>query len=283
MKTKNDGVEAAGLAGGSSPRGAMVPDGMPVAAERLERAVKRSKRKAAKLRAVWISFTGRIVAQFVGSAASVLLGIILIHNYKSPVQGPEKASLAREPVIYQGRVARMSEAAGRRRLSIVVLPIDDYSPAAPGDLFAPALTEFVTASLAERGSLAVLSRTSASHLGKRGGTIPAIARELGVDLVLEASVTRSANSVRVVAQLIDGRSDEHLWTGRYDRQIGDILGLHGEIADQIARGIDAALSGSAPPVPAMASRPASGGIGAALAAQAGVVLRAEPPGRGQKP
>jgi len=283
MTTKNDGVEAAGLAGGSSPAAATVPGDRPVADERLEKAGKRSKRKAARLRSVWISFTGRIVAQFVGSAASVLLGIILIHNYKSPAPGPEKASVAREPVIYQGRVARMSEAAGRHRLSVVVLPIDDYSPAAPGDLFAPALTEIVTAFLAERGSLAVLSRTSASRLGARHGTIPAIARELGVDLVLEASVTRSANRVRVVAQLIDGRSDEHLWTGRYDRQIGDILGLHGEIADQIARGIDAALSRFAPPVPAMASRSASAGIGAALAAQAGVVLYAEPLGRTQEP
>jgi TolB-like protein len=283
MKTKNDGVEAAGLAGGSSPAAATVPGARPVADERLEKAGKRSKRKAARLRSVWISFTGRIVAQFVGSAASIILGMGLIHGYKAPVQGPEKASLAREPVLSQGRVARTIETAGRHRLSIVVLPIDDFSPAVPGDLFAPALTELVTASLAERGSLVVLSRTSASRIVKGKLTVPAIASELGVDLVLEASVTRSANRVRVVAQVIDGRSDEHLWTGRYDRQIGDILGLQGEIADQIARGIDAVVSGSAPRPSTMASRSASAGIGAVLAAQADVVLHAEPLGRVQEP
>jgi hypothetical protein len=148
MKTRHDGAEWAGVDGGSSPATAMVPGAMPEAGERVEKAKKRSKRKAAKLRAVWISFTGRIVAQFVGSAASIVLGMSLIQNYKAPAEGAEKASLVSEPVVYQGRVARLSEAGGRRRSSVVVLPIDDYSQAAPGDLFAQALTECVTASLA---------------------------------------------------------------------------------------------------------------------------------------
>ena len=279
MKTTDDGFDATGLAGGRSPASATVPGAKPVAGERLEKAGKRSKRKAARLRSVWISFTGRIVAQFVGSAASIILGMGLIHSYKAPVPGPEKASLAREPVLSQGRVARTIEAAGRHRLSIVVLPIDDFSPAVPGNLFAPALTELVTASLAERGSLVVLSRTSASRMVKGNGTVPAIARELGVDLVLEASVTRSANRIRVVAQLIDGRSDEHLWTGRYDRETGDILGLQGEIANQIARGIDAALSGSAPRPSTMATRSAGTGSGSEFDARARVVPEAEPVAR----
>ena len=262
----------------------MVPDATPVAAEHVGKAEKRSKRKAAKLRAVWISFTGRILAQFVGSAASILLGIVLIHNYKSPAQSPEKAALVHEPAAYQGRVARTSDTVGHHRLSIVVLPIDDFSMAGPHDLFAPALTEIVTASLAERDSLAVLSRTSASQLGMRHRFVPAIARELGVDLVLEASVTRSATRVRVVAQLIDGRSDEHLWTARYERESGEILGLQSEIAAQIARGIDAAVSASASRVATMASRSASAGGGGALdASAADVVLRADPSRRVQEP
>jgi TolB-like protein len=283
MKTTNDGVESTRPAGDPSPRAAMVGEAMPIAAEHLGKAAKRGKRKAAKLRAVWISFTGRIVAQFVGSAASILLGIVLIHNYKSPAPAPEKASLVREPSAYQGRVARTSEIAGRRRLSIVVLPIDDFTPAGSRDLFAPALTEIVTASLAERDSLAVLSRTSASQLGTRHRSVPAIARELGVDLVLEASVTRSANRVRVIAQLIDGRSDEHLWAARYDRENGDILGLQGEIAAQIARSIDAALSATASRVSPLASRSASAGGGAALNAPTGVALLAASAGRVQEP
>ena len=254
MKTKDDGVDSTGVARGSSPAAAMVAGAKPLDRERLEKAGKRSKRKAAKLRAVWISFTGRIVAQFVGSAASIVLGMTLIHSYRAPVQEPAQAAPAVAPVTYQGRVARASEGAGRHRPSIVVLPIDDYSPAAQDNSFAQALTDLVTASLAERGSLVVVSRTSAGQVGARRGNVPAIARELGVDLVLESSVTRSANHLRVVTQLIDGRSDEHLWAGRYDRETGDTLGVQSDIAEQIARAIDAAVSGSAPRPTVMASR-----------------------------
>jgi TolB-like protein len=250
MQTGIDGVETIAGTSSASLLAPMAQGARPVDADRSEKVKKRGKRQAAKLRGVWISFTGRIIAQFVGSAASILLGMMLIHSYKAPAQGAQDASLAAEPSSYEGRVARTSEARGSARASLVVLPFADYSPAAAPDRFAEAMTESVTAALADRGSLAVLSRTSASLIGARHGSVPAIARELGVDLVLESSVTRSANRVRVVAQLIDGRSDEHLWIGRYDGEPGDILGLQGGIADQIARGIDAAVGG-------LVSRPAT--------------------------
>jgi TolB-like protein len=243
MKTTDDGVDPTTYEVATSSLAA--PGAKAPASDRLGKAEKKRRRKAARLRAVWISFTGRILAQFVGASASILLGMMLIHNYKAPAQGTEKAALAREPAAYEGRVARTGDAAGRPRPSIVVLPMDDYALAATGDRFAQALTELVTASLAERGSLVVLSRTSASRVAARHGSVPAIAREFGVDLVLEASVTRTADRVRVVAQLIDGRSDEHLWAGRFDGATGDTLGLQSDIAARIARSVDAAVSGSA--------------------------------------
>ena len=250
MQTGIDGVETIGVASSASSVAPSTQAAKPVNAERSEKARKKSRRQAAKVRAVWISFTGRIVAQFVGSAASILLGMMLIHSYKEPAQGAHEASLVPEPAAYEGRVARTGETGGNRRPSIVVLPFEDYSLDTAPDRFAQAMTESVTAAMADRGSLAVLSRTSASLIGARQGSVPAIAREAGVDLVLESSVTRSANRIRVVAQLIDGRSDEHLWIGRYDGEPGDILGLQGGIADQIARGIDAAVGG-------LVSRPAT--------------------------
>jgi TolB-like protein len=279
VNTQNIGVESTEDAGDRSLAAVMVPGPEPGVGERHEKATKRSRRKAAKLRAVWISFTGRIVAQFVGSAASILLGMMLIHSYKAPVQGAEKVPAAAKPVSYQGRVARTTEAGRLRRAAIVVLPVVDYSEAVPGDHFSQALTELVTASLAERDAFVVLSRTSASHIGAGHGSVPAIARELGVDLVLESSVTRSGNGIRVIAQLIDGRSDEHLWTGRYDRESGNSLSVQDAIADEIVRGIDAAVGGSAVRPTALASRDARAAGGPGLDASGRVALRADPPAR----
>jgi TolB-like protein len=261
MQTGIDGVETIGVASSASSVAPPAQAAKPVDGERSSKAAKRSKRQAAKLRAVWISFTGRIVAQFVGSAASILLGMMLIHSYKEPAQGAHEASLVPEPAAYEGRVARPGETGGNRRPSIVVLPFEDYSLDTAPDRFAQAMTESVTAAMADRGSLAVLSRTSASLIGARQGSVPAIAREAGVDLVLESSVTRSANRIRVVAQLIDGRSDEHLWIGRYDGEPGDILGLQGGIADQIARGIDAVVGGSVSRPATIARRSTGAGSG----------------------
>jgi TolB-like protein len=246
MEYMHDGSRPAEAAAATSPEMLAPPVARPVAADRREKAAKKAKRKAARLRGVWISFTGRIVAQFVGSAASILLGLSLLHGYASPPADSASSapSLVAEP--YRGRVVPASSAGARVRHSLLVLPMDDYSPGAePGDRFALALTEAVTASLAERGSLAVLSRTSASQVDTRRRSMPAIAGEMGVDFVLEASVTKVENRVRVVAQLIDGRSDEHLWTGRYDGELGDTLGLQAQVANQIAVGIEAALSRSA--------------------------------------
>jgi TolB-like protein len=281
MKTIDDSIESTGAAGSVAPAAATAPGAEGGAGERLEKA-KRNKRRAAKLRAVWISFTGRIVAQFVGSAASILLGMMMIHNYKASPPVAEQAALAQIPAAYEGRAARTDDASGPRRRSIVVLPIDDYSRAVPEDRFAASLTDQVTASLAERGSLVVLSRTSASQVGSRRENVPAVARELAVDFVLESSVTRSGNRLRVVAQLIDGRSDEHLWVGRFDREAADVLGLQGEIADQIARGIDAAANGRASRVSATAMRSASAAVVAPLDPRAGVALQTLPLARGQQ-
>jgi TolB-like protein len=248
----------------------------PASRDPVEPARKKNKRKEAKLRAAWISFTGRIVAQFVGSAASILLGIALLHKYQAPVAvaaANTPASL-HQAAAYAGRVARTAEKGGAALASIVVLPIDDYSVPAERDQFTKAFTEVVTASLAESARLTVLSRTSASQLGATRRSVPAIARELGVDLVLEASVTRSADRLRVVAQLIDGRSDEHLWARRYDREKGDVLAVQGEISAAIARDIGAVLDTRAA-LTLTVTRHAAGGAGSRGIAEAAEVARTD--------
>jgi len=108
MKNSNDGVDSTGGMVGTLPAPEMVPVAKPLAGGRPEKDARRSKRKAAKLRAVWISFTGRIVAQFVGSAASIVLGMSLIHSYKAPAQEPTRWAGLTSPSWSKRRVAANS-------------------------------------------------------------------------------------------------------------------------------------------------------------------------------
>ena len=74
-------------------------------------------------------------------------------------------------------------------------------------------------------------------------TLPVIGRELAVDMILEGSITTHGNRVRIIAQLIDARSDEHLWTALYDRLMEDVLALQADVAGAIAKGVQEVLKG----------------------------------------
>jgi len=206
---------------------------------------KKRKRRRERIRGAWIAFVGRIVAQFVGSAASIVLGLALIQSYQAPGAAARQSAATALPASAQsGRTAIPAKREGAKP-SLVVLPIENFSAIAGQDPLARQLTEAITASLAEKSSLAVISRTSATSLLREGKTLPEIARDLGVDYVLEGSVARDNGCVRIVAQLIDGRSDEHLWASSYDRPLGDLLAVEGEVAKRIAAEVDAVLAGSA--------------------------------------
>ncbi len=207
---------------------------------------KKRKRRNEKVRGAWIAFVGRIVAQFVGSAASIVLGLALIHSHQAPAAAPLQATVAVRPAMAPpGRVVSLTAKRDSVRPSLVVLPMESFSAEAGQEPLAKQLTVVITASLAERNSLAVISRTSAMTLLQQGKTLPDIARELDVDYVIEGSVTRDRRRVRIVVHLIDGRSDEHVWASSYDRPVNDLLGIEGEVAKRIAADVDAALAHSA--------------------------------------
>jgi TolB-like protein/DNA-binding winged helix-turn-helix (wHTH) protein/Tfp pilus assembly protein PilF len=118
--------------------------------------------------------------------------------------------------------------------SIVVLPLLNLSGDPDQQFFADGMTDELTTSLAQISSLRVISRTSAmAYLGTHKPAAQ-IARELGVDGLVEGSVVRSGNKVRITAQLIQGASDRHLWAQSYERQLSDILTVQGEVAQEIA-------------------------------------------------
>ncbi len=118
--------------------------------------------------------------------------------------------------------------------SLAVLPLENLSGDPGQEYFADGMTEEVIVELAKLGALRVISRTSVMQYKRERKPLPEIAQELGVDGIIEGTVTRAGDRVRITAQLIDARNDRHLWSERYDRDLRDVLALRGDIARAVA-------------------------------------------------
>jgi TolB-like protein len=110
------------------------------------------------------------------------------------------------------------------------------------EYFTDGMTEELIAQLTKIAALRVISRTSVMHYKGTSKTIPVIARELSVDGVIEGSVLRSGNRVRITAQLIQGDSDKHLWAESYERDLNDVFGLQSEVAGAISNQVKVTLT-----------------------------------------
>jgi TolB-like protein/Flp pilus assembly protein TadD len=126
--------------------------------------------------------------------------------------------------------------------AIAVLPLQNLSGDPRQDYFADSMTEELIADLGEVSASRVISRTSTMTYKGTTKTLPQIARELGVDTVVEGSVLRQGNQVRITAQLIDARTDHHLWARSYVRDLNDVLTLQAEVARTIADQIRIAVT-----------------------------------------
>lgn len=126
--------------------------------------------------------------------------------------------------------------------SIAVLPLDDFSTDAAQQYLADSMTEVLTAELGQIQSLRVISRTSAMQYKNTNKLVPQIADELNVDAIIEGSLQPAGDKVRFTIQLVDGRTDRHLWARSYHRDLRDILTLQGEIARAIADEIQVTLT-----------------------------------------
>jgi TolB-like protein/DNA-binding winged helix-turn-helix (wHTH) protein len=128
--------------------------------------------------------------------------------------------------------------------SIAVLPFKDLSADADAAYFAAAIQDEILTRLAKVGSLKVISRTSAAEAAKEPGKLADIARRLGVANIVEGSVQRSADTVRVNVQLIRADTDAHLWAEDYDRRLDDVLSVENDIATSIATALAAKITPS---------------------------------------
>jgi len=135
----------------------------------------------------------------------------------------------------RSRAASASASQGRH--SLVVLPFENLSEDPGQDYFADGITEEVTTELAKSSSFQVISRTSAQQYRGARQPLARIAKELGVDLVVEGSVARSGGRVRVTAQLIQASDDHHVWAETYERDLGEILAIQDSVAAQISQHI----------------------------------------------
>ena len=126
--------------------------------------------------------------------------------------------------------------------SLAVLPFYNLMGDAEQDFFVEGMHESLITELSKIGTLRVISRTSAMYFRETDKSMPEIAHELDVDALVEGSVLRVGNRVRITAQLIRGSNDEHLWAEDYDRDLQDILNLLSEVARSIAGEIDIALT-----------------------------------------
>ncbi len=121
--------------------------------------------------------------------------------------------------------------------SIAVLPLENLTGDPSQEYFAEGMTDALITNLAQIKALRVISRTSVMHYKGTRKPLPEIAKQLNVDAVVEGTVTRSGERVRIDAQLIEARTDRHLWAQSYERDLRDILALQSEVSRAIVKEI----------------------------------------------
>lgn len=134
------------------------------------------------------------------------------------------------------------------RVMLAVLPFENFTGDAGQEYFSDGLTEEMISQLGDLdpGHLGVIARTSVMHYKHSQESIPKIGKDLGVQYVIEGSVRRDSERVRITAQLIQVKDQSHLWAREYDRDLGHLLELQAEIAREVANEIEFSLSGRRP-------------------------------------
>src|SRR5207302_3161211 len=175
-----------------------------------------------------------------GAATAVLLIALAVAGWWQWISPPSMGLIASQQAGGPGMPAAVSaegtpaRSVPAQRLSIVVLPFANLSNDPEQEYFADGITEDLTTDLSRIADMLVISRNTAFTYRNKPVDTRQIGRELGVRYVLEGSVRRSANQVRVNAQLIDAETDAHLWAERFDRDRGDLFALQNEITSRIA-------------------------------------------------
>src|SRR5213082_3410113 len=162
----------------------------------------------------------------------------LVNLYSDEIGNPEVPEK-----IKGGETPREKPSAPILRKSIAVLPFENLSEDKTNAYFADCIQEEILATLSRIGDLKVISRTSTLRFKNAPDSISAIAKQLGVANILEGSVQKAADQVRVNVQLINAQTDSHLWADSFDRKLTDIFSVETEVAKAIADQLRAKLTG----------------------------------------
>jgi TolB-like protein/Tfp pilus assembly protein PilF len=165
--------------------------------------------------------------------AAVAIGLFLLGRYS-----------AKPGALRQDVSTARTEAATAPEKSIAVLPFDNLSRDPDNAYFAEGIQDEILTRLAKVADLKVISRTSTQHFKSAPENLPEIAKQLGVAHILEGSVQKAADKVRVNVQLINAITDAHVWADTYDRKLTDIFAVESEIAKAIAETLQAKLTGA---------------------------------------
>ena len=124
---------------------------------------------------------------------------------------------------------------------VAILPFNNLSPDPNDRYFADGITEELISTVSKIGELSVISRSSAMRYRDTALSMEQVGRELGVSAILEGSVRKAGNKVRIAAQLIEVDTDRYVWSQSYDRDLTDVFQIQGEIAEQVAQGLKVQL------------------------------------------
>lgn len=199
------------------------------------------------------SVTLVIVLVALGFPIAVAMGWMFDAGARSEAKAAEPAPTKPSEVAKDGAPAASADkpvpavpkpapAPKETRRTIAVLPFVNMSGDAENEYFSDGISEEILNLLAKLPQLKVASRTSAFNFKGKEVSIPTVARELGVSTVLEGSVRRAGDHVRITAQLIEAESDSHLWSETYDREMKDVFVIQDDIAQSIVRALQVTLT-----------------------------------------
>jgi serine/threonine-protein kinase len=182
-----------------------------------------------------------LVPEALDAAVKKAMAVLPADRYSTAAQFAEALATPATVAVAVGAAQAMVQepSAGK---SVAVLPFENMSADPENEYFSDGITDDIIAQLSKIRALKVISRTSTMQYKKTTKKIAAIAEELGVGSILEGSVRKAGQRVRIVAHLVDPKTEKHLWGDTFDRQLSDVFEVQSEVAQQITGALSVALS-----------------------------------------